>query len=948
MVKVLSRNEAQAVVESLSTLRPLRRRHSQEIVDLMDDSGKVDLADAMNRLFDDISPESARRNIERRIDAFNAAAEGLRSPVRMVLSTLPEHGRSRWLRLEMPEDQGPKDPLIIDFRDVSQRIVADQYSKDVTGELLGDGDSPLASSDSGRTRTFRPFPTAGSGFDHNLYPTRRSISENSRVQAIIAGHPLNHDASPERDILNKLNTGYSGIQDFRFRVESNAQLTSVDVAQPVVRSRQADEETDARILDVLLRWATDDRSEPFFILLGDYGMGKTLTSQKFACDLLEMRRQGRITRWPLYFDLRHVAITPGRLMPTLDEVMVECARTGWKRSGDITADEIWGIIDQGAIIIFDGLDEVLSKRGMNTDIEFARRLLSVFDQAEAGNPSVKVMLTTRIQYFRTLFEQREYLTLSGVGDKSPNRFQAWELLGLSPVQIRRYLEKSLPDRDVDRVAAMLARIHDLTDLSQRPYTLSLITKVIPEIESMRDEGRIFGSTLYRRFALQWLARDSQKSTFSVEHKMELAENMAVRMSAYAPNSGLVYDYPGVRVEDLKTWLVDWIENRPGWNVYKDESFEKLDEDLRNSTFLSRFDGDDVWEGYYNFAHTSLREFFLSEYLLRALHENDPKRWVIPVPTSETLVFLGQSIAEVNARQRQETPGYGRRFGEDRQSGERGGADRPATLTDRLSEWMLGAWNDAESPATVFGDGRPTPVTMVNDIIVQYGILARQFDLPALAELCPILPETLQSHDHGSLPAVKHMIRRKTFSMGSRVTLDGKVWKVIDRREVIDGAGGAHRWQALLVSEFVVDFRPYHDEGGEVVWKDCSLRRWLNGEFYDSLSEDMRKSIDKVLLKNASSRASSTDGGPDTEDHIFLLSADDLRSASYSSLIGKDGVVTRPDGMPCWWWLRSPGEKPDQKAVVYRGGWILDEGKNTNRVNFDFGGVLPALWLNLDT
>ncbi|MDR1806886.1 MAG: tripartite tricarboxylate transporter permease, partial [Propionibacteriaceae bacterium] len=76
---------------------------------------------------------------------------------------------------------------------------------------------------------------------------------------------------------------------------------------------------------------------------------------------------------------------------------------------------------------------------------------------------------------------------------------------------------------------------------------------------------------------------------------------------------------------------------------------KLNEALRNATFLSRVDKT-ANDGAFRFAHTSLQEFFLSEYLLRALRDDAPERWAMRVPSRETLDFLGQSLAETGGRQ----------------------------------------------------------------------------------------------------------------------------------------------------------------------------------------------------------------------------------------------------------------------------------------------------------
>ena len=71
--------------------------------------------------------------------------------------------------------------------------------------------------------------------------------------------------------------------------------------------------------------------------------------------------------------------------------------------------------------------------------------------------------------------------------------------------------------------------------------------------------------------------------------------------------------------------------------------EQLEEDLRTATFLTRGDGEDPSLGGFRFAHTSLQEFFLADYLLSGAREDRPERWDLPVPSVETLDFLGQML-----------------------------------------------------------------------------------------------------------------------------------------------------------------------------------------------------------------------------------------------------------------------------------------------------------------
>jgi hypothetical protein len=82
--------------------------------------------------------------------------------------------------------------------------------------------------------------------------------------------------------------------------------------------------------------------------------------------------------------------------------------------------------------------------------------------------------------------------------------------------------------------------------------------------------------------------------------------------------------------------------------YAKDSPEILEEDFRTATFVFR--PDDNQEGL-RFAHTSLQEYFLARYLLQALVDNEPGKWAMPLPSPETLDFLGQLLDTSSVRER---------------------------------------------------------------------------------------------------------------------------------------------------------------------------------------------------------------------------------------------------------------------------------------------------------
>ncbi|MCL1996252.1 MAG: DUF6273 domain-containing protein [Defluviitaleaceae bacterium] len=146
-------------------------------------------------------------------------------------------------------------------------------------------------------------------------------------------------------------------------------------------------------------------------------------------------------------------------------------------------------------------------------------------------------------------------------------------------------------------------------------------------------------------------------------------------------------------------------------------------------------------------------------------------------------------------------------------------------------------------------------------------------------------------------------------------------------------------RALLISEKVLEQRPYHDVRQAITWEQCSLRKYLNNEFYNSLGAENPK-IAQAKNPNANNPQYGTAGGNPTSDKIFLLSIEEVNNYFVNN---DDRIAKNTAEKACWWWLRSPGCYSFGAAFVYGDGSVLVFGSNV----FDAsGGVRPALWLNL--
>ena len=149
-------------------------------------------------------------------------------------------------------------------------------------------------------------------------------------------------------------------------------------------------------------------------------------------------------------------------------------------------------------------------------------------------------------------------------------------------------------------------------------------------------------------------------------------------------------------------------------------------------------------------------------------------------------------------------------------------------------------------------------------------------------------------------------------------------------------------RALLLSNNILFYAPYNVQRTSVTWEICSLRKFLNKDFYNRCfnSKERARILDTTLLT----------GRNITTDKIFLLSLSELRdylpkeeSRRCSDLIPESFFNSRnpPMGRNSWW-LRSPGGTASKALRVASSGSVNLAGQDVNWDN----GVRPALWLSL--
>ncbi|MGB8199744.1 MAG: NACHT domain-containing protein, partial [Pseudonocardiaceae bacterium] len=385
-------------------------------------------------------------------------------------------------------------------------------------------------------------------------------------------------------------------------------------------------------VDRLVTWATAEGAGAprLCALLGDVGMGKTTTAKLFTQKLLELGASGTRCPLPILFDLRDVRITGLADTMTLEHIldgMLDANRPPSVPRDQLSADVVRERLHQGdAVVVFDGLDEVLVHLNPHDQQLFTRQLW----RALGAGTSAKMLLTCRTQYFRTIREQITYFTGAGRHGLRSEDYLTLLMLPFREHQVREYLATNL-DRDVAWVDGFLDTIravHDLPDLARRPLTLRLIADQVEFIETAKLEGRTLRAVdLYGEVVERWLSRDSGKHTLIPEHKQLLMEEIAAGLWRSGRNSWAA--------AEVDNWLLDVLERRPDLQRHYRERVPDLwKTDFRTATFLHREDEDDTFA----FGHRSLAEYFLARYLIRTLIDagstpgRDLDALAMPVPS----------------------------------------------------------------------------------------------------------------------------------------------------------------------------------------------------------------------------------------------------------------------------------------------------------------------------
>lgn len=162
--------------------------------------------------------------------------------------------------------------------------------------------------------------------------------------------------------------------------------------------------------------------------------------------------------------------------------------------------------------------------------------------------------------------------------------------------------------------------------------------------------------------------------------------------------------------------------------------------------------------------------------------------------------------------------------------------------------------------------------------------------------------------------------------------------------------------AFLMADKILDMKKFNESMEDVTWENCTLRTWLNDNFYkEAFTEAEQSAVIKTTVDTAGTSLITT------EDNVYLLDTNEVinkyglvgnfsgasktREAKNTEYAKKQGVTSseaegyKDNGS---WWLRAKSDVNDVSSI-----YVNYEGKTDfELVDGERVGVRPVLHLNL--
>ena len=344
-----------------------------------------------------------------------------------------------------------------------------------------------------------------------------------------------------------------------------------------------------------IEWASG-RGSRLWVLLGDYGTGKTAYTLKLAYELAKRARDDGQAPVPLRVSLRDF---PNKVR--LDELLAErwLQATGQRKDPRV----LLHLVQRGRLVlIFDAFDEMGIATAGRSVVDQFRMLVGITAQPGDTAGGNRVLITCREQFFKdhgdallAAHGQTDRLAPSALQDVA-QRFDGdiRSLALFTPQQVQQFLTLRLGAQQGSEAMAFLQQ-QKLLELGDRPQLLDIIIATLPALKQRQAQGGQALSTgaLYLSYTNRWL------DEFKPAERQSTSDTLRSVLEELA---WLLWQRVGHRLHYGDLYAL--VKQRSDWRGQLDPN--QLDVELRTAAFLSR-----TPDGHYGFSHRSFLEYFLA-------------------------------------------------------------------------------------------------------------------------------------------------------------------------------------------------------------------------------------------------------------------------------------------------------------------------------------------------
>jgi WD40 repeat protein/MinD-like ATPase involved in chromosome partitioning or flagellar assembly len=397
----------------------------------------------------------------------------------------------------------------------------------------------------------------------------------------------------ERQLLDFQGYLHQQIADFEQKPLATTYITQ--------RSQAEGDQTIEDLVAHGLGWA-QGRGSRLWVLLGDYGTGKTAYTEKLAYELAKLARDDQDAPVPLRVSLRDF---PNKT--TLDDLLA----TRWEQATGKRIDPkvLLHLVQRGRVVLlFDAFDEMGIATAGRSVVDQFRMVVGIAGNAGDSALGNRVLVTCREQFFkehgealRALNGQTDRLSLSPLQDLA-QRFDGSinTVATFNRAQVVEFLQRRLGEVRGNEALAFLSQ-HKLLELGDRPQLLDIIIASLGKMQQQQASqgGSLSVGVLYQTYTNQWL------DDFKPTERHSESETLRSVLEALAHT---LWQRVGNRLHYADLYAL--VKDRPDLRGKLDPN--QLDVELRTAAFLSR-----TPDGMYGFSHRSFLEYFLARHIERA-------------------------------------------------------------------------------------------------------------------------------------------------------------------------------------------------------------------------------------------------------------------------------------------------------------------------------------------